>query len=52
MENEMEQAMTGGIRRLLEEKQEHLENMKVDGRIVEIYLTQAEINNILAYAGL
>lgn len=52
MENEIEQAMTRGIRRLLEKKQEHLEKMKDAGRKVEIYLAQLDIKNILTYAGL
>lgn len=52
MQNEIEQAMTRGIRRLLEKKQEHLEKMKAAGRVVEIYLAQAEIDDILIYAGL
>jgi len=44
--------MTEAIRRLLKKKQEHLEEMENAGRVVEVFLAQAEVNNILTYGGL
>lgn len=52
MKDRKERDITEAIRKLLEEKWEHLRNMKLAGRIVETYLAQAEIDNILTYAGL
>lgn len=52
MKNRKERDMTEAIRRLLEEKWDHFRKMKLAGRIVEIYLAQAEIDKILIYAGL
>lgn len=51
MKNE-EKRMTEAIRRLLEKKRVHLEEMKDAGRIVEIFLVRVEINKVLTYGGL
>ena len=51
MKNE-ETQMTEAVRELLRKKQDFLEEMKNAGRIVETYLAEVDIRNILTYGGL